>query len=514
MDKTILEDLEARRQASRQPARRKGRRPPDPGQKKKLSARDRLEILLDPGSFKEIGLLARSQHPDLKDRTPADGLIAGSGTIDGRVVYVASEDVDVVAGTRGLVGESKVRRVRDLALRHRKPFIALMEAGAGRFQEVNGATAAGLGKRFVEHFRLSGKVPQIAAFMGACFGGPSFTGAQSDFITIVEGTGFMGMSGPPLVKVGIGLDVTMEEIGGAQMSAAVTGQADHLAESEQDALLAIRRFLSFLPSSCYEQPPVATPKQAAVDTEEGRARIDAMVPENHRRAYNMRRVIEMLVDGGDLFDYRPLYGASLITALGRIEGHPVGIVANNPMNLAGAINPDAALKYRKFVDLCNAFHIPLVFLCDCPGFLVGPAQEHQRALTATARLLNSVINLSVPRITIVARKAIGLAYIAMCGKAMGPDAIVGWPTSFFDAMGPAAGVELVHARALAASDDPDKLRADLLKNVMAQGDGYLAAERGIIDDIVKPSETRAVILGVIRNAAGSRSAGFKHRIDP
>ena len=514
MDKALLDELEEKR--------KKGRSPGHVNQKKnaqslhpdKLSARERLNILLDPGSFEEIGVLARSQNPDLYDRSPADGLIAGSGTIDGRVVYVSSDDSTVLAGTRGRVGELKTQRVRELAEKHCKPYIALMEAGAGRFQEINGATAAGVGHRFREHFRLSGRVPQVAAFMGACFGGPSFTGAQSDFITIVNGTGFMGMSGPPVVKVGIGLDVTREEIGSGELSASVTGQADHLGATEKDSLLAIRAFLSYFPSSCFDLPPQHEPKPAAVDTPEGKAKIDALVSENHRRGYSMEQLVRLFVDGGELFVYRPTYGRNLLTALARIKGRSVAIIGNNPMHLAGALNHEAAIKARKFLDLCDAFHIPMVFLCDCPGFLVGPDIEKQRMVSLASRMLNSIIATTVPKVTIVVRKAIGLAYIAMGGKTMNPDAIVGWSTSFFDAMGPAAGVELVHGRKIREAENPEELRAQLMQKVLEDGNGYLAAERALLDDIIRPSETRDLIISVLERHPQPRQPGFKHRIDP
>lgn len=512
MDKSLIDELEQRRKKGRERGL-VNKKNSQSQRAEKLSARERIEILLDPGSFQEIGVLARSQHPDLYDRSPADGLIAGSGTIDGRVVYVSSDDPTVLAGTRGRVGEAKTARVRELADRHRKPYIALMEAGAGRFQEINGATAAGVGNRFREHFRLSGRVPTIACFMGACFGGPSFTGQQSDFITIVDGTGFMGMSGPPVVKVGIGLDVTREDIGSGQLSAAVTGQADHLGANEKDSLLAIRKYLSFMPSSCYELPPVAEPRPAPVDTPEGKEKINSLVSENHRRGYNMQALVEMMVDGGELFVYRPLYGRNLLTAFARIKGRPVGFVANNPMHLAGALNHEAGGKARKFIDLCDAYHIPLIFLCDTPGFLVGPDMEKQRMVSLASRMLNSVIAASVPKITIVVRKAIGLAYIAMGGKTMNPDAIVGWPTSFFDAMGPAAGVELVHGRKIKESAEPEKLRAELMQKVLEEGNGYLAAERGLLDDIILPSETRDLIISVLERHPGD-APEFKHRVDP
>ena len=512
MDDSTLDELERKRREARAmggpQALEKLR------QNGKLNARERLDILLDPGSFVEIGLLARSQHPSLNHRTPADGCVAGYGKIDGRTVYVTSEDFTVLAGTRGRVAEAKTVRIRDLAYQHNKPFIALMEAGAGRFQENNGAASAALGLRFREHYRLSGRVPQVAAIMGACFGGPSFTAMQSDYVGMVRGTGFLGMSGPPVVKVGIGQDVTPDQIGGGEKSARETGQVDYLAESEADCLRNIREFLSFFPSSCFDKPPEAAARPAPVDTPEGREKITKLVSDNHRRAYNMEELLALLVDDGKLFHYRRLYGPNLITAWARMDGQPVGFIANNPMHMAGVLEYKAAHKARKFIDTCDAFHIPLVFLTDCPGFLVGPEIERERMVSLASRFLNTLIAASVPKITVVLRKAIGLAYLAMGGRVMAPDALVAWPTARFDVMGPAAGVELVYGKEIAASPDPKAKRAELLKQADAASHAYLAAEMALIDDVIHPAETRAVILGTLARRRDTLVPGFKHRIDP
>ncbi len=512
MDDSTLEELERKRRAARamggtqalERLRQSG----------KLNARERVDLLLDPGSFVEIGLLARSQHPSLSHRTPADGLVAGYGAIDGRIVYVTSEDASVLAGTRGRVAEAKTVRIRELALQHNKPFIALMEAGAGRFQENNGATAAGIGHRFREHYRLSGRVPQVAAIMGACFGGPSFTAMQSDYVSIVRGTGFMGMSGPPVVKVGIGQDVTNDQIGGADKSGRETGQVDYIAESDADCLRNIREFLSYFPSSCFDPPPVRAARPAAVDTAEGKAKIAGMVSDNHRRAYNMEELLALLVDAGEIFHYRKPYGPNLITAWARMGGQPVGFIANNPMQMAGVLDHKATNKARKFIDICDAFHIPIVFLTDCPGFLVGPDIENERMVSLASRFLNTVIGASVPKVTVVLRKAIGLAYLALGGRTMGPDAIVAWPTARFDVMGPAAGVELVYGKEIAAASDPKAKRAELLKQADQASHAYLAAEMALIDDVIHPGETRDVILGAIQRRGTAASFGFKHRVDP
>jgi acetyl-CoA carboxylase carboxyltransferase component len=480
----------------------------------KLTARERLDQLLDAGSFVEIGMLAHSQNRALANRTPADGMLAGSGKIDGRTVYVTADDGTVLAGTRGRVAEVKNKRVRELALRHGKPFIALMEAGAARIQETYGATAAGIGHRFGDHFRMSGRVPQVGAALGACFGGPSFTAAQSDFVPIVAGSGYLGMSGPPVVKVGIGVDVTSEDIGGGQISAKVTGQASYLADTEAECLKSIRDYLSFLPSSCDEMPPRAIPIAAPVENANGREAIDGLVPDNHRRAYDMYKLIELLVDGGTYFELRRHYARSLITAFARMDGYPVGILANQPRRLAGTIDDRGAGKARQFVDLCDAFHIPIISLMDCPGFLVGPEIERQRMVSLTGRLLNSMIGSTVPMVTIVLRKAIGLAYIALGGRAVEPDLLIAWPGARFDVMGPEAGIELVHGREIAKAADPDRARDEIRRRIEIESSAYAAAGMGLVDDVVAPHETRARILDALDRARQGQTFAWKHRIDP
>jgi acetyl-CoA carboxylase carboxyltransferase component len=259
---------------------------------------------------------------------------------------------------------------------------------------------------------------------------------------------------------------------------------------------------------------VAKAEPAAADTEEGAAKIAALVPENSRRAYSMEKLVGMLVDGGKLFHYRQVYGRSLLTAWARIEGRPVGIIANDPMHWAGALDDKAARKVRKFVDICDAFHIPLVFLTDCPGFIVGPEMENQRMVSLAARLLNAVASSTVPKVTVVIRKAIGLAYLVLGGKTMGPDAIVAWPTGQFDVMGPAAGVELTYGREIAAAADPAARRQELLQEAEEQASALLAAEMGLIDDVILPGETRRVIADVLERSAASMQLGFSHRVDP
>lgn len=512
MDETTLDELEQKRQAA---AAMGGEAALDRLRTAgKLNARERLELLLDPGSFREVGLLGRSQHPDLRDRTPADGMVAGSGKINGRLIYVTSEDASVLAGTHGKVAETKAARVRELAFEHRKPFVALMEAGAGRFQESSGAIAAAMGLRFRDHHRLSGAVPQVAALMGACFGGPSFTAAQSDFITITKGTGFMGLSGPAVVKVGTGLEATSEEIGGSVKVCTERGLADHLGDSEQECLQSIRDFLSYFPESSDELPPSVDAQPAPVDTPEGVREITALVSDNHRRAYDMRRLVTLIVDGGHFMPYKGLYGPNLITGWARLDGHSVGIIANNPMQMAGALDEKATIKARRFIDICNAFHIPIVSLMDCPGFLVGPPAENQRMVALASQLLTAIISATTPKVTVVLRKAVGLAYIALGGRATSPDCLVAWPTARFDVMGTAAGVELAYGKEIARADDPAKRRAEMLAAAEERSSTYRAAEMALIDDVIHPAETRRVLIEALSRARGRIKPGFKASIMP
>lgn len=512
MEERLIEELQARRRAAEQMGGTdRVRKVHAAG---KLTVRERLDILFDPGSFEEMGLLAHSQHPGLEKRTPADGVVAGCGRIDGRRVFVMADDPTVLAGTRGRVAEEKLIRLRSLALRERLPLVMLNEAGAARVQETNGAFSAGLGGNFEQHYELSGVVPQVSVHMGASFGGPSFIGSMCDYVTMVKGTGFMGMSGPPIVKVGIGVEHTLEEIGGADMAMRNTGQVDYLGQDEADALKSVRRYLSYLPSNCYERPPAVPARAALCETEEGAASLRKLVPEGHRQAYSMHRLLQLIADEDSLFELHPDYGRNLITALARIDGRPVGLVANNPAQRAGVLDEKAAIKARRFIDVCDAFHIPLAFFCDTPGFLVGPEIEKQRMVSLCGRLMMSLISATVPKIQIVVRKAVGMAYIAMCGRACRPNAIVAWPTAFFDVMGPEAAVMLAHEKEIKAAPDPEKRKQEYLKEFAVAASAYATAGMGLIDDVIAPQETRALIARTIRRASHAGTPGFKRRIEP
>jgi len=480
----------------------------------KLTARERLRLLLDPDSLDEIGLHARSQLAELHARTPADGAVVGSGRIEGRSVFVCADDPTVLAGTRGQVADLKLIRTRDLALAERKPFVFLSEAGAARVQEGRGAASIGLGAGFEQHFRMSGLVPQVSVLLGGCFGGPSFHAAQGDFTVQVAGAGFLGMSGPPIVRVGLGQEASPDAIGGPQVAAVATGQVDLVAAEEPAALAAVRRYLGYFPSSSLERPPAAEPRPAPCERPGGARAVAELVPASQRQPYDMAKLVELLADEGSVLTLRPDYGANLVTALARMGGEAVGILASNPRHRAGALDDRAAIKARRFVELCDAFHIPLVFLCDTPGFMVGPEAERQRLVSLCARLVNVLLAATVPKLTVVLRKAVGMAFIAMCGRACRPNLLAAWPSAFFDVMGPEAGVLLAHEREILAAADPEAKKQEFLAAFAASASAFRAAELGLIDDVIAPGETRQVILRALARTRSSAPVGFKHRIDP
>lgn len=480
----------------------------------KLQARERIELLLDKNSFREFGLFAHSQHPGLERKTPADGVVTGTGRIEGRLVAVYADDASVLAGTRGKTADTKLMRFRELVLAHKLPLIALNEAGAARVQETQGAMAAILGEVFEQYFKLSGLVPLICVHFGASYGGPTFYGAQSDFTVLVKDSGSMGMSGPPVVKVGLGLEHTHSEIGGADMAMNVTGQVEYIADSEADALEAVRTYLSYVPQNAYEMPPSVPSRPSIGESRDGAKRLQDLVPDNLRHAYNMHKLIELVVDEGSLFEIRSGYGKNLITTLARMGGKSVGIVANNPLVRAGALDDKAAIKARKFIDTCDAFHIPLIFFCDTPGFIVGPEMEKQRIVSLSMRLMSSLLQAKVPRIQVVIRKAIGMAYIAMCGRAVRPDATVAWPIAIFDVIGPEAAVMLAHGKEILASEDPAGRRRELLEQFSGTATAYAAGGLSLVDDVIAPGETRQFILDRLECAQSSYSPSFRHRVDP
>jgi methylmalonyl-CoA decarboxylase subunit alpha len=463
----------------------------------KLSVRERLDRLFDPATFMEFGLLAHQQStsPAMQGKfTPADGCVTGIGRIHGRRVAVIAYDFTVMAGSIGMVGEVKATRMRELASRERIPIVWLIDSAGARIQEAAGSMFARTGDLFREQVHLSGVVPQVAAMMGPGAAGTAYIPGLADFVPMVKGTSHMALGGPPLVKAAVGEDVTAEEMGGSQVHTRLSGVADLEVENDEECLGVVRKYLSYFPSSNLEKPPLTAFEDPAA------RRCDELydiVPANPRQAYDVRKVITTIVDDGDFFPLKPEWAKNLVIGLARFAGRPVGIVANQPMVLGGALDVNAADKAARFVWLCDAFHIPLVFLMDCPGFLVGSAVEKQGIIRHGAKMLFAVAEATVPKVTVVMRKGYGAGYYVMNGRAYEPDLIVGWPTAEISVMGPEGAVNIIFRRQIEAAGDREAqhaMRNELVGTIREQINAYIAAGWSFLDDLIDPAETRSTII--------------------
>lgn len=479
----------------------------------KMLARERLDYLLDGGSFVEIGLLAHAQHPSVKDRhMPADGVVTGYGTIDGRRVAIAAYDYTVMAGSMGEQGETKVQRLRDMALAWGVPMVWLMDSAGARVQESTGSQFARGGYLFKHQVVMSGVVPQVAAVMGHCAAGTAYIPALADFLPMVKGTS-MALAGTYLVKAAVGEDVTEEELGGTSVHCYVSGVADLECEDDRHCLDAVREYLSFFPSNNMEEPP----HKPTRDPWDRRCEnLINIVPDEPKKAYDMHEVIAEIVDDGFFFPMKPTWAGSIITGLARFDGHPVGIVANNPIVNGGILDVDTADKAARFVWLCDAYEIPLLFLQDVPGFVVGKAVEAQGIIRHGAKMLYAVSEATVPKITVIVRKAYGAGYFVMNGSGYEPDMIVAWPSAEISVMGPEGAVNIGFRRQIEESADPEGTRALLEAEFRKLIDPHIAASHGYIDDIIAPADTRKTIIQGLRMSHTKRiqRPAKKHGVYP
>ena len=422
----------------------------------KMPVRARLDLLCDPGSFVEYGLLADSMDPGLADKgyLAADGMVAGIGEIEGRRVAVCAYDFTVMGGSMGAVGERKTARMRELALRWRIPIVWLLDSAGARIQQSTGSTFAGAGALFREQVTMSGVVPQVAAMLGHCAAGTAYIPALADFVPMVKGTSSMALGGRHLVKAATGEDVSEEEMGGSAVHNKVSGVADLEVASDEECLATVRHYLSFFPSNNREAPPVRATSSDPVDRrcEE----LYDIVPTAPRRAYDVRKVVQAVVDDGDFFPMKPDWAKNIVTGLARVGGQPVGILANQPMVLGGALDVNSADKAARFTWLCDAFGIPLVFLMDVPGFIVGSAVEKQGIIRHGAKMLYAISEATVPKMTVVMRKAYGAGYFVMNGTAYEADYIVAWPTAEISVMGPDGAVNIIMRKQLEAIPEGDE----------------------------------------------------------
>jgi acetyl-CoA carboxylase carboxyltransferase component len=470
----------------------------------KLTARERIDLLVDGGTFVELGVHGRphfSQRSMEGKEAPADGVITGWGDVDGRRCAIAAYDFTVMAGSMGMTGEIKVGRLRELALQKRLPFIWLLDSAGARIQEATGSLFAGSGYLFREEVTMSGVIPLVAAMLGPCAAGTAYIPGLSDFVPMVVGQGAMALAGPHLTKAVTGEDISMEDLGGAKVHCRKSGVGDLEVADDHECIEAVKTYLSYFPANCEEKPPL---RDATDPDDRMSEKLLDIVPESSRQPYDMYEVIREIVDDGEYFDIKPKFAKTLITCLARFGGQPVGIVANQPKQLGGILENDSADKAARFINLCDAFNIPLVFLQDVPGFMVGSKVEHAGIIRHGAKMLYAVSRATVPKITIVVRKAYGAGYYVMCGKAYEPDLIVAWPTAEISVMGPEGAVNIIGRSAIEASDDPEATRAAMLAEVKKNIDPYIAAGNAVIDDVIDPRETRPTIINGLRMAANKR----------
>jgi acetyl-CoA carboxylase carboxyltransferase component len=472
--------------------------------REKLTARERIALLVDEGTFVELGIHARphfSQRSMDGVEAPADGVITGYGKVAGRLTAVCAYDFTVMAGSMGMTGEIKVTRLRELALTKRIPFVWLLDSAGARVQEAAGSLFAGSGHLFREEVIMSGVIPQVAALMGPCAAGTAYIPGLADFVPMVKGRGSMALAGPHLVRAAVGEDVTQEELGGSRVHCRKSGVGDMEADDDEQCIEQIKRYLSFMPQSCEERPPNLEVSDPIDRREED---LLDVLPESNRKPYDMYEVIRRIVDGGEYFDMKGQWAKTIITCFARFGGRPAGIVANQPKQLGGILDNDSADKAARFVNLCNAFAIPLVFLQDVPGFMVGTKVEAGGIIRHGAKMLYAVANATVPKITVITRKAYGAGYYVMNGRAYEPDLIVAWPSAEISVMGAEGVVEIAFRKQVDEAEDPQAKKAELIEGFRKIFDVYIAAGNDLIDDVIDPRETRETICRALEMSAGKQ----------
>ncbi len=475
-------------------------------EKGKLTARERIELLLDRGSFREVDAFAVHRERNFgmdKQQYLGDSVVTGWGTIDGRLVYVFSQDFTVFGGSLSGVHAEKVCKIMDMAMKNGAPVIGINDSGGARIQE-GVVSLGGYADIFLRNTLASGVVPQISAIMGPCAGGAVYSPALTDFIFMVKNTSHMFITGPDVVKTVTGEDVTFEELGGAMTHNSKSGVSHMACDSEADALYLIRELMSFLPSNNMEDPPYKPNNDDPLRTEEA---LNTLVPDSPNKPYDIKDAINLIVDNGDFYEIHEHYAQNIVVGFARLGGYSVGIVANQPMVLAGVLDIDSSEKAARFVRFCDAFNIPLIVFEDVPGFLPGIDQEYGGIIRHGAKLLYAFCEATVPKVTVVTRKAYGGAYCVMNSKHIRSDLNLAWPTAEIAVMGPDGAVNIIFRRELSESDDPVARKAELVEDYREHfANPYIAAQRGYIDDIILPSETRPRLINALNMLQNKRDS--------
>ncbi|MDH4309268.1 MAG: acyl-CoA carboxylase subunit beta [Acidimicrobiia bacterium] len=460
----------------------------------KLTARERIDKLVDKGTFQEVDMMVRHQARGfgIEDkRPPGDAVVTGFGTVDGRTVFVFAEDFTVFGGSLGAAVADKICKMMDMALKMGAPIIGLKDSGGARIQE-GVAALDGYGRIFERNVRASGVIPQISVIMGPCAGGAVYSPAMTDFIFQVDGTSHMFITGPDVIKTVTGEDVSFEELGGAFTHASKSGVTHFVMPDGETALETVRYLLSFLPQNNMEIPPYFAPTDSRDRMDDS---LDRIIPDSANQPYDMVELISTVVDDGEFFQIHEHFAKNILVGFARLDGHSVGIVANQPAVLAGTLDIEASEKAARFVRLCDAFNIPIVTFVDVPGFLPGVSQEHHGIIRHGAKLLYAYCEATVPRVSVITRKAYGGAYLVMNARGIRADLVYAWPSAEIAVMGAQGAVNVVFRREIAESDDVEQRRSELIADYETQfNNPYRAAELGLVDEVIEPRETRAKLI--------------------
>ena len=466
----------------------------------KRTARERINELFDPASFREIDVFAATEDDFKKLKNPGEGVTTGYGYIDGRKVYVYAQDFTVAGGSLGRIHAAKICKVLDMAMKVGAPVIGLNDSGGARIQEGVDALS-GYGEIFFRNTIASGVIPQISVIMGPCAGGAVYSPALTDFIMMVAGTSQMFITGPQVIKTVTGEEVSMEALGGASTHNQVSGVAHFMSNNEEECIATLRALISYLPSNNLEEAPVFAPVEPAVDKEN----LMSICPADPNKGYDIRDVIRAVVDGSQFLEVHPYYAMNGVVGFARVNGQSVGIVANQPKVLAGCLDINVSDKIARHIRFCDCFNIPIITFMDVPGFLPGVQQEYGGIIRHGAKMLYAYSEATVPKITIITRKAYGGAYLAMCSSSLRADAVYAWPTAEIAVMGPEGAVNIIKRKEITEAENPVEMRKKLVQDYRDRfANPYIASARGFVLDVIDPRETRATIIDALKNFSTKR----------
>jgi len=470
----------------------------------KLTARERIDMFVDKNSFSEIGIFVEHRSTDLgmdKVNAPAEGVITGYATVDGRPIYLYAQDFTVVGGSLGEMHAAKITKIMDMAMKTGCPIICMNDSGGARIQEGIDALS-GYGEIFYRNTLASGVIPQISVILGPCAGGAVYSPALTDFVFMVENVSKMFITGPQVIQAVMGETVTHDELGGAQAHSQKSGVAHFALKTEQECFESIRKLLSFLPQNNIEDPPLY---DSLDDPNRLSSELNKIIPDSANKTYDVKDVISAIVDNEDFFEVQELYAQNIVVGFARLNGRSVAIVANQPAQLAGCLDINASDKAARFVRFCDAFNIPVITLTDVPGFLPGVGQEHGGVIRHGAKLLYAYSEATVPKINVILRKAYGGAYIAMSSRHLGADLVLAWPTAEIAVMGPDGAASIIFRKEIEASEDPVKTRQQKIDEYYERfANPYIAAQRGYVDDVIEPETTRPRLINALQMLEGKR----------